>query len=111
MGTTAISGLILAAWACGCANDAGAEVRDPTAFNTAAPLCVCAPAREATFGATEPDDGDDGYSDAYHSRRPPSINLGYIGDAPIGLGPQPQHHIQEWEKPFRLGGTWSRGWR
>ncbi len=46
----------------------------------------------------------------YASVRPPHIDLGYIGDAKIGLGPQPHHKLQEWEKPFRLGGGWSRGW-
>ena len=46
----------------------------------------------------------------YASQRPASIDLGYIGDSPIGLGPQPRHELQEWEKPFRLDRGWSRGW-
>ena len=72
-----------------------------------APMCECAPATEHLLVSAQPDYR---YSDAYSASRPPSIDLGYIGDAPIGLGPQPHHHLQEWEKPFRLGGDWSTGW-
>jgi len=104
--TASLLSVALAPWACGCTSNAG--FLSPSTPGVAEPMCVCVPATRHVSVAMQPDED---YYDAYHSRRPRSIDLGYIGDAPIGLGPQPQHHLQEWEKPFRLGGAWSRGWR
>jgi hypothetical protein len=47
------------------------------------------------FAASSPED-------AYHSERPKHIDLGYIGDNPIGTEPSPPHVDPPWEQPFTL---------
>ena len=102
-------GTVLAAavWALGCESEVVAR---PVLYVPVPEPCVAVP--------SQPDDGllamiqqVDGYESAYHSERPPSIVLGYIGDAPIGRYPTVQHRLQEWEKPFRLGGSYGAGLR
>jgi hypothetical protein len=47
----------------------------------------------------------------YASDRPPSVDPGHIGDAPIDTHEAPHHGMQEWEKPFLLhadGSGWGR---
>jgi hypothetical protein len=99
--------LVAAVWALGCESEVAAR---PVLYVPVAEPCVRAP--------SQPDDGllamiqqVDGYESAYHSERPPSIVLGYIGDDPIGRSPTAQHRLQEWEKPFRLGGNYGAGLR
>jgi hypothetical protein len=96
-------GFVLAASALGWEN----EVPPRTVLHVPmpAPTCVAIPTADADEVATI-----DTSSDPYHSERPPSIDLGYIGDSPIGREPSPPHRLQEWEKPFRLGGSWGGGW-
>ena len=84
-----------------CACSAESRVRPRTLVNASVvdPTCVAAPAIQDSFpqafaAATR--------EDAYHVERPPHVDLGYIGDDPIGTEPNPPHVDPPWEQPFTL---------
>lgn len=59
------------------------------------PTCVQSPALEDSFPeAFDRSDRD------YHTQRPPSIDLGAIGDTPLGREPPPVHKVPYWQQPF-----------
>lgn len=84
-----------------CACGAESRVRPRTPVNATAidPTCVAAPAIQDSFpnafAASQTDD-------AYHVEPPPHVDLGFIGDSPIGTEPNPPHVDPPWEQPFTL---------
>jgi hypothetical protein len=59
--------------------------------------CVQAPAIQDSF----PDEFARGASDGdYRTTRPQSIDLGAIGDTPLGREPSPPHQVPYWQQPF-----------
>ena len=94
-------GIAVTAWACGGALPAATDA--PRTVAQASPVCACPP---PATSALPPSMTTVAYYDEYYSERPPSIDLGYIGDAPIGREPNVPHKLQEWEKPFRLTGAY-----
>jgi hypothetical protein len=94
-------GIAVTAWACGGKLPVAAD--EPTTVAQASPVCACPP---PVTSSSSPTVTGVAYSDEYYSERPPSMDLGYIGDAPIGREPSVPHKLQEWEKPFRLTGAY-----
>ena len=73
--------------------------RTPVNAQAVDPTCVTAPAIQDSFPRVFAASQDE---DAYRSQRPPHIDLGYIGDNPIGTEPNPPHVDPPWEQPFTL---------
>lgn len=101
-------GLVLALGycACACACSAESRVRPRTPVNAGLvdPTCVAAPAIQDSFpsafaAASRADD--------YRTERAPHIDLGFIGDSPIGTEPNPPHVDPPWEQPFTLDRPWA----
>jgi hypothetical protein len=98
--------MVLAAGALGCVSEVPVRV----VYVPIPEPCIGPRSHDEALVALIQRDTEDASWSAYHSERPPSIDLGYIGDAPVGRYPTPPHRLPEWEKPFRLGGQWSSGW-
>jgi hypothetical protein len=93
-GAAAAVGLGLALVAC--AGEAEMAERAPATPQRGDPSCVAAPVEDSfprEFARSEE-------NGAYDTRRAPSIDLGAIGDAPLGRNPAPPHRVPEWQKPF-----------
>ena len=106
MHTRAGIAVVLTACALGCESEVPVRV----VYVPIPEPCIGPPSNDEELVALIRRDTDDASWSAYHSERPPSVDLGYIGDAPVGRYPTPPHKLQEWEKPFRLGGQWGSGW-
>ena len=101
-------GLVLAC--CACSAESRLQPRTPVNAQQVDPTCVAAPAIQDSvpqvFAESQLDD-------PYRVERPHHIDLGYIGDSPIGLDPGPPHVDPPWEQPFTLDeyeygvGRWS----
>lgn len=92
-------GIGVALVCCACGEESRVRPRTPVNALAVDPTCVSAPAIQDSFpeafaAATR--------DDAYHVERPPHVDLGYIGDSPIGTEPNPPHVDPPWEQPFRL---------
>ncbi len=91
-------GLGVALVCCACGEESRVRPRTPVDAQAVDPTCVAAPAIEDSF----PKAFAASQADAYHVERPPHIDLGYIGDSPIGTEPSPPHVDPPWEQPFTL---------
>jgi hypothetical protein len=84
---------------CACSAESRLRPRNPVNASLTDPTCVAAPAIQDSFpkafAASQTDD-------AYRVERPQHIDLGYIGDSPIGTEPNPPHADPPWEQPFTL---------
>ncbi len=91
-------GLGIALACCACSAESRVRPRTPVNASVADPTCVAAPAIQDSF----PKAFAASLDDAYHVERPPHVDLGYIGDGPIGTEPNPPHVDPPWEQPFTL---------
>jgi len=84
---------------CACSEESRLRPRAPVNAQAVDHTCVAAPAIEDSFprvfAASQTDD-------AYRGERPQHIDLGYIGDNPIGMEPNTPHVDPPWEQPFTL---------
>jgi hypothetical protein len=89
-------GLSIALGALACETESEIAPRTPIDAQRIDPTCMEAPAIEDSFAQTfaRSDYGD------YHTERPPIVNLGAIGDTPLGREPTPPHRLAPWEEPF-----------
>lgn len=91
-------GLGMAVACCACGGESRVEPRTPVNASVSDPTCVAAPAIQDSFPMAFAASQDD----AYHVERPPHVDLGYIGDSPLGTEPNPPHVDPPWEQPFTL---------
>lgn len=88
-------GLCIALGALACDTESQIAPRTPIDAQRTDPTCVQAPAIEDSFPQTF------ARSDAdYHTERPRIVNLGAIGDTPLGRDLTPPHRLAPWEEPF-----------
>lgn len=89
-------GLSIALAALGCDAESQVAPRTPVNADLHDPVCVRAPAIDDRFSETfaRYQDG------AYHVDRPRSIDLGPIGDSPLGRDPPRPHTLPPWQQPF-----------
>jgi hypothetical protein len=84
---------------CACGEESRVRPRTPVNAQVVDATCVTAPAIQDSFpqafAASQ-------VGDPYRVERPPHIDLGYIGDNPIGTQPNPPHVDPPWEQPFTL---------
>lgn len=96
-GVRAAVGLFLALAAAACEAESQVAPATPVKAALAEPTCVQSPALEDSFPdafARSNQKGD------YHTERPRSIDLGAIGDGPLGREPTPEHRVPYWQQPF-----------
>ncbi len=88
--------LVLLSSVLACAEPSELEPRTPVRAALHDPVCVQAPALEDSFAeARARYEGG-----AYHAEPPRSVDLGAIGDAPLGRNPTPPHRVPAWQQPF-----------
>jgi hypothetical protein len=88
-------GLSIALGALACEPESQIGPRYPVDAQRIDPTCVEAQATEDSFDLTFARNNGD-----HHTEPAPIVNLGAIGDAPLGREAAPPHRLAPWEEPF-----------
>jgi hypothetical protein len=81
-----------------CADEAGLAEGARAPASRSDPACMAAPAPvDDTFAQRFAESQTD---DPYRTERARSVDLGAIGDAPLGRNPSPPHRPPAWQQPF-----------